>query len=97
MGVRHLKFLVEEPSMEAFLRALLPRLWPPPDRTFEVHLFPGKLDLLAKVEHRLGGYAPWLPDDWRIVVVVERDQGAGHDPEGRLEGAARRAGLRTRA
>lgn len=59
MGVRHLKFLVEEPSMEAFLRALLPRLWPPPDRTFEIHLFQGKLDLLAKLEDRLKAYATW--------------------------------------
>src|SRR5690606_24802618 len=96
MGVRHLKFLVEEPSMEAFLRALLPRLWPPPDRTFEIHLFQGKLDLLAKLEHRLRAYATWLPDDWRIVVVVDRDQEDCHDLKRRLEEAARRAGLRTR-
>ena len=36
MPANHLELLVEEPSMEAFLRALLPRLLPE-DRTFEVH------------------------------------------------------------
>ena len=34
--------------MEAFLRALLPRLLPA-SRTFEVHPFQGKADLLGKL------------------------------------------------
>ncbi len=72
MTARHLKLLVEEPSMEAFLRALLPRLLAA-SRTFEVHAFQGKADLLGKLQARLRGYAQWLPDDWRIVVVVDRD------------------------
>ena len=69
MATTHLEVLVEEPSMEAFLRALLPRLLPQ-DRTFEIHPFQGKSDLLGKLEARLRGYAAWLPADWRIVVVV---------------------------
>jgi len=48
MNARHLELLVEEPSMEAFLRALLPRVLPA-GRTFEVHAFQGKDDLLAKL------------------------------------------------
>jgi hypothetical protein len=48
----HLELLVEEPSMEAFLRVLLPRLLPN-DRTFEVHPFQGKTDLLGKLQGRL--------------------------------------------
>ena len=64
MPVSHLVLLVEEPSMEAFLRALLPRLLPA-GRTFEVHAFQGKPDLLGKLEARLRGYAGWLPVDWR--------------------------------
>ncbi len=56
MSAAHLELLVEEPSMEAFLRALLPRLLPQ-DRTFEVHPFQGKSDLLGKLEARLRGYA----------------------------------------
>lgn len=81
--------------MEAFLRALLPRLLPL-DRTFEVHPFQGKSDLLNKLEARLRGYATWLPDDWRIVVVVDRDDDDCRELKQQLEDRATRAGLRTR-
>jgi hypothetical protein len=95
MPAAHLELLVEEPSMEAFLRALLPRLMPQ-DRTFEVHPFQGKNDLLGKLDQRLRGYAAWLPADWRIVVVVDRDDDDCHALKSGLEAIALRAGLRTR-
>lgn len=95
MSAAHLELLVEEPSMEAFLRALLPRLLPQ-DRTFEIHPFQGKQDLLGKLEARLRGYAAWLPADWRIVVVVDRDDDDCLELKSQLEDMARRAGLRTR-
>lgn len=95
MPAAHLELLVEEPSMEAFLRALLPRLLPQ-DRTFEVHPFQGKSDLLGKLEPRLRGYAAWLPEDWRIVVVVDRDDQDCRVLKGQLESIAKRAGVRTR-
>ena len=81
--------------MEAFLRTMLPRLLQQ-DRTFEVHAFQGKSDLLGKLEARLRGYAVWLPADWRIVVVVDRDDDDCRELKRRLEAAADRAGLRTR-
>lgn len=96
MPVGHLELLVEEPSMEAFLRALMPRLLPH-DRTFEVHPFQGKTDLLSKLEARLRAYATWLPEDWRIIVVVDRDSDDCQALKGRLEDLAARAGLRTRS
>lgn len=92
----HLVLLVEEPSMEAFLRALLPRLLPQ-GRTFDVRVFQGKSDLLGKLADRLRGYAKWLPDDWRIVVVVDRDDDDCMQLKQRLEAIAGQAGLRTRA
>ena len=95
MTVRHVEFLVEEPSMEVFLRALLPRLLPP-DRTFDVRVFQGKPDLLRKLENRLRGYAKWLPDDHRIVVMVDRDDDDCLALKARLEEAASRARLVTR-
>lgn len=52
MGFSHLEFLVEEPSMEAFLGAFLHR-WVPAGRTFGIHWFQGKSDLLDKLEDRL--------------------------------------------
>ena len=96
MPSAHLELLVEEPSMEAFLSALLPRLLPH-DRTFSIHPFQGKSDLLGKLESRLRGYSAWLPDDWRIVVVVDRDDEDCRVLKRQLEAIARRAGLRTRA
>lgn len=82
--------------MEAFLRALLPRLLPA-DRTFEVHAFQGKTDLLGKLEARLRGYAAWLPADWRVVVIVDRDDDDCRELKQRLEEVASRAGLRSRS
>jgi hypothetical protein len=96
MTTGHLELLVEEPSMEAFLRALLPRLLPR-DRTFDVHPFQGKPDLLGKLESRLRGYAAWLPEDWRIVVVVDRDDDDCATLKTQLEEIARRAFLVTRS
>ena len=96
MTASHLEFLVEEPSMEAFLRALLPRTLPH-GRTFEVHPFQGKGDLFAKLEARLRGYASWLPPGWRLVVVVDRDDDDCLVLKRKLEAIAVRAGLRTRS
>ena len=96
MSASHLEFLVEEPSMEAFLRALLPRLLPQ-DRTFDVHPFQGKADLLGKLEARLRGYASWLPSDWRIFVVVDRDQEDCKVLKQKMESNAHAAGLKTRS
>jgi hypothetical protein len=95
MSAVHLELLVEEPSMEAFLRALLPRLLPQ-DRTFEVHPFQGKNDLLKKLEPRLRGYATWLPADWRIVVVVDRDDDNCRELKRQMETIAQKAGLLSR-
>lgn len=95
MTANHFELLVEEPSMDAFLRALLPRLLPQ-NRTFEVHAFRGKTDLLRKLGARLRGYASWLPDDWRIVVVVDRDDDDCVELKQHMEEVAIRAGLRTR-
>jgi len=82
--------------MEAFLRALLPRLLPA-GRTFEVHAFQGKPDLLGKLEARLRAYAAWLPEDWRLVVVVDRDDDDCRKLKQHLEDVAHRAGLRPRS
>ena len=82
--------------MEAFLRALLPCLLPR-DRTFEVRVFQGKRDLLKKLESRLRAYATWLPDDHRIVVMVDRDDDECHALKEQLEGTAEKAGLLTRS
>lgn len=96
MTAQHLEFLVEERSMEAFLRALLPSVLPE-GRTFRVHAFRRKPDLLQKLESRLRAYARWLPHECRIVVMVDRDKEECQALKKRLEESADRAGLLTRS
>lgn len=92
---RHLEILVEEPSMEAFLALLLPRLLNG-RATFRLHPHRGKGDLLAKLNARLRGYAAWLPEDSCIVVVVDRDADDCRSLKLKMEHAAANAGLVTR-
>ncbi len=96
MRTRHLEFLVEEPSMEAFLRVFLPRLLPK-EQTFVIHTSRNKAKLRQNLGARLRAYARWLPDDWRIVVVLDRDSDDCHTLKAELEAAATSAGLRTRS
>ncbi len=72
MITKHLELLVEEPSMEAFPRGLLPRIFPV-GCSFDIRTFQGKPDLLSNLDNRLKSYAQWLPDDWRLLVMVDRD------------------------
>jgi len=67
----HLELLIEEPSMEALLEELLPRVVP--DDTFEIHVHQGKPDLLTKIEPRLRAYARMRWRDLRVVIIVDRD------------------------
>ncbi len=78
--------------MEAFLRALLSRS-APGGASFDVHPFQGKDDLLKNLSARLRAYARWLPDEWRLVVVVDRDADDCLRLKTDLEGIARSAGL----
>ncbi|MDQ7040524.1 MAG: DUF4276 family protein [Rhodothermus sp.] len=93
---QHFEFLVEDQSMEVFLRGLLPRLLPP-NVTFKIHSFQGKHHLLKRLEQRLRGYATWLPPNWRLMVIVDRDHDDCQELKSRLEQIAANAGIRTRS
>ena len=95
MPVRHLEFHVEELSMEAFLHAWLPRMLPE-DCTFEIHPYPGKDALLRRIGDRLRGYATWMPEEYRIVIIVDRDNDDCHELKSTLEDICAGAGLRSR-
>ena len=94
MIASHLEFLVEEPSMEAFLEGLLPRLLPE-DCEYSIHPFRGKSDLKRNLGRRLRGYARWLPESYRIVVLVDRDNDDCRELKDDLDETARAAHLRT--
>jgi len=88
----HVLFFIEEPSAEAALANLLPQLLPE-QSTFQMIVFQGKTDLLNNLAARLRGYAAWLPQDWRIVVLVDEDRQDCFQLKAQLEEVARAAGL----
>ena len=91
----HIEFLVEEPSAEAALSKLVPKILGQ-DFSFNIHPHQGKPDLLNKLLPRLRGYKPWLPEDWRIVVLVDADDEDCRKLKGQLEKKAEEAGLLTK-
>lgn len=92
----HLVVLVEEPSVEVVLQTLLPTILGP-ERSFDVIVHQGKADLLAKLPGKLTGYRAWIPDDWRIAVLVDEDREDCRKLKARLERVAREVGFRTQS
>ncbi len=92
----HFEFLVEEPSAEAALSELVPRLIGQ-DATFQIHAHQGKRDLLDSLPGKLMGYAKWLPSDWRVVVLVDLDSDDCKKAKANLERLAGKAGLSTKS
>ena len=96
ISVAHLELLVEESSSEAALRNLVPAIVGS-HVSFRIHAHQGKPDLLAKLPNRLKGYRNWLPDDWRIVVLIDEDREDCTKAKGQLEDIAAQAGLVTKS
>lgn len=96
MTGQHLDFIVEEPSMEAFLRGLLPNMLSM-RATFEVYPHQCKDDLIKNLPARLLGYSAWLPDSRRIVVVLDCDNDECSNLKVEIEKIVEKAGLRSRA
>jgi len=94
MSVEHIEILVEEPSTEAALRLLLPKVVG--ELSFEIYPCQCKDERLGRLPERLRGYASWIPDTWRIVIVVDRDNDGCEKLKARIEKMARAAGLVTR-
>jgi hypothetical protein len=90
----HFEFLVEEPSAEAALKNLIPKIVGD-QVTFRVISFQGKQDLLTHLPKRLRGYTRWLPPDYRFIVLVDQDRQDCRRLKTQLEAAAHQAGLLT--
>lgn len=81
--------------MENFLHACLPRLLSG-RATYAVHPFQGKDDLVRKLEGRLRGYAAFMPKDWRIIILVDRDDDDCRQLKASLERICSKAGLKSK-
>lgn len=95
MPVEHLEIFVEELSMEAVLRVLLPRVVS--NVSFSLYPYHGKSNLLARLPDRLRALAFQLPSTSRIVVLVDRDGENCRTLKRKLDDIARTAGLATKA
>ncbi|GAB1544307.1 DUF4276 family protein [Scytonema sp. NUACC21] len=91
----HIEFLVEELSMKEALQNLLPKILGDTN-TFDIHPYQGKHNLLSKLPQRLKGYKSWLPDDYRIVVLVDEDREDCKDLKNKLEKIALDVGFSTK-
>lgn len=92
----HVELLVEEQSMEAFCEPCCRSSSPRPVATQSIR-FQCKDALRRKIVDRLRGYAHWLPEDWRVFVLVDRDDDDCAMLKAEIEANVRRAGLRTRS
>lgn len=90
-----LDFLVEEPSMEAFLRATLKTM----DVVVpcDIHLFQGKQDMLRKLPNRLRSYRRWIRAGYYVIILLGCDHDDCHKLKRRIEKLALSAGLATKA
>jgi hypothetical protein len=88
----HIEFLVEEPSAEAALHNLVPKICGE-EISFYIHAFRSKSDLLNKLPKRLKGYGNFLPPDWRIIVLIDEDRENCASLKENLNRAAEDAGL----
>ena len=86
---------VEEQSAEEALHLILPNLLKD-CASYEVHPFRGKPALLSRLPNRLKGYASWLPNDFKIVVLIDEDRQDCVELKARLERIAADAGLITK-
>jgi len=91
----HVEIYAEEPSAKSALDIFVSRIIGE-EHSFVVHNFRNKKQLLTEIPKRLKAYAHWIPDDWRIAVLVDEDRQDCHRLKRKLAAAARRAGLSKR-
>lgn len=82
--------------MEAFLQGMLAKILDP-SITWNLVVFQGKHDLLKNLEARLKAYQKWVPDEYRIVVLIDEDREDCLQLKAKLESAAAAAHLPTKS
>ena len=89
-----IKFFLEEPSAEEALKHLLPKILK--DVSYEFHTFQGRDKMLKDLPERLKG-EQWIPDNWRIVVLIDEDRKDCHELKAYLERTAHEVGFVTKS
>lgn len=78
------------------LQNVVPRILPT-EHTFDIHAYQGKQDLIRKLPQRLRGFRSWMPQDCRILVLIDEDRRDCHELKAKLERIAVEAGLSTKS
>jgi hypothetical protein len=91
----NIEFLVEDLSTQVALDQLLPKMLPI-GTEYNIRAFRGKEDLLKKLPDRLAGYKSWITEDWRIVVLLDRDNENCIELKNKLEVISLKAGFITK-
>lgn len=94
---RRLYVHVEEPSMQAVMQVLLPRLIVTDAIPWQIIDHGSKHALLRDLPRRLAGYARLAHEDIRVLVLVDRDDDDCIALKRRLEDMAAKVGLATRS
>lgn len=96
MAKKHLEILTEEPSAEAALRLLLPKIIG--DRaTWKIITHQGKYDLLRQLPSRLKAYQKSIKANERIVVLLDKDKDDCLNLKRQIETTALQVGLATKS
>jgi len=97
MGLRlHLEVLTEDESTAAALDFLFGQHLPE-DMTYRLIPFHGIEDMRKKLPGQLMAYKHWIPEHYRLVVIIDRDEADCHDRKTELERMAQTAGLSTKS
>ncbi|NJO40288.1 MAG: DUF4276 family protein [Cyanobacteria bacterium CRU_2_1] len=91
----HIEFLVEDLSTHEALLQLLPKVLLS-GTEYEIRSFRGKQDLFSNLPNRLQGYRKWIPDDWKIVILLDCDNDNCTDLKNKLEMIALQSGFITK-
>jgi hypothetical protein len=92
----HLYFYVEEESAEAALNELVPRILGEREFDYQINVFQGKESLLRRLPNRLKAYQYHPGDEWRVIVLIDRDEQDCQALKQNLEQIAHKANLTTR-
>jgi hypothetical protein len=92
----HIELLVEDFSTQEALNNIVPKIIEP-NISYKIHSFQGKSDLISKLPSRLKGYKNWITDDYKIVILVDRDDEDCFLLKEKLEEIAQNSGLITKS
>lgn len=92
----HIEFYVEELSMQQALENIVPKIVGE-EVSFNIYVHNGKKDLLQNLPNRLKRYTHLAAEDYRIVVLVDRDSQDCVELKKELEAAAQQANLITKS